>query len=41
MKQKETDFKGLLKESGYSSKAADEVWKWYVPSEKRASQTSE
>jgi hypothetical protein len=41
MKQKETDFKSLLKESGFSSKAANEVWKWYFPSEKRAMQASE
>jgi predicted Ser/Thr protein kinase len=41
MKQKEEDFKSLLKESGYSSEAADNVWKWYFPSEERALQTSE
>jgi hypothetical protein len=41
MKQKETDFKSLLKESGYSPKAADAVWKWYLPSEKKAMQASE
>jgi hypothetical protein len=35
MTKTETDFKRLLKDAGSSSRAADELWKWYNSSEKK------
>jgi hypothetical protein len=35
MKNTENDFKRLLKDSGSSTKAADELWKWYDYSQKK------
>jgi hypothetical protein len=35
MKKSEKKFKSMLKESGSSSRAADELWKWYDSSEKK------
>lgn len=34
-KKAEFTFKHLIVNSGSSEKAADELWKWYDPSEKR------
>jgi len=35
IKKKELKFKHLLFSAGCSEKAADELWKWYDPSEKK------
>jgi len=34
-KKVELNFKQLIANSGGSEKTADELWKWYNPSEKR------
>jgi hypothetical protein len=35
MEKTERRFKRLLIDSGYSEKAAEELWKWYDSSEKK------